>query len=156
MVIIINNIKMRIIALLIILFTLYSCKKNYSVDLINKKNNKNILRVSLKDSNKITVKDLSGNIEFYFIKKQGEFYVSDSKFSINNDSALWMSNIRNYHISKGNNRKGSDFTIKKTNNSYISSFIYWDEYTRNNIEYYYNNNYEITKIVINSDIYSVE
>ncbi|BBQ06277.1 hypothetical protein [Elizabethkingia anophelis] len=147
---------MRIIALLIILFTLYSCKKNYSVDLINKKNNKNILRVSLKDSNKITVKDLSGNIEFYFIKKQGEFYVSDSKFSINNDSALWMSNIRNYHISKGNNRKGSDFTIKKTNNSYISSFIYWDEYTRNNIEYYYNNNYEITKIVINSDIYSVE
>lgn len=147
---------MRIIALLIILFTLYSCKKNYSVDLINKKNNKNILRVSLKDSNKITVKDLSGNIEFYFIKKQGEFYVSDSKFSINNDSALWMSNIRNYHISKGNNRKGSDFTIKKTNNSYISSFIYWDEYTRNNIEYYYNNNYEITKIVINSGIYSVE
>ncbi|CAM3950583.1 hypothetical protein I6H88_12220 [Elizabethkingia bruuniana] len=147
---------MRIIALLIILFTLYSCKKNYSVDLINKKNNKNILRVSLKDSNKITVKDLSGNIEFYFIKKQGEFYVSDSKFSINNDSALWMSNIRNYRISKGNNRKGSDFTIKKTNNSYISSFIYWDEYTRNNIEYYYNNNYEITKIVINSDIYSVE
>ncbi len=147
---------MRIIALLIILFTLYSCKKNYSVDLINKKNNKNILRVSLKDSNKITVKDLSGNIEFYFIKKQGEFYVSDSKFSINNDSALWMSNIRNYHISKGNNRKGNDFTIKKTNNSYISSFIYWDEYTRNNIEYYYNNNYEITKIVINSDIYSVE
>ncbi|MYY26598.1 hypothetical protein [Elizabethkingia anophelis] len=147
---------MRIIALLIILFTLYSCKKNYSVDLINKKNNKNILRVSLKDSDKITVKDLSGNIEFYFIKKQGEFYVSDSKFSINNDSALWMSNIRNYHISKGNNRKGSDFTIKKTNNSYISSFIYWDEYTRNNIEYYYNNNYEITKIVINSDIYSVE
>lgn len=147
---------MRIIALLIILFTLYSCKKNYSVDLINKKNNKNILRVSLKDSNKITVKDLSGNIEFYFIKKQGEFYVSDSKFSINNDSALWMSNIRNYHISKGNNRKGSDFIIKKTNNSYISSFIYWDEYTRNNIEYYYNNNYEITKIVINSDIYSVE
>ena len=99
---------------------------------------------------------MSGNIEFYFIKKQGEFYVSDSKFSINNDSALWMSNIRNYHISKGNNRKGSDFTIKKTNNSYISSFIYWDEYTRNNIEYYYNNNYEITKIVINSDIYSVE
>ncbi len=147
---------MRIIALLIILFTLYSCKKNYSVGLINKKNNKNILRVSLKDSNKITVKDLSGNIEFYFIKKQEEFYVSDSKFSINNDSALWMSNIRNYHISKGNNRKGSDFTIKKTNNSYISSFIYWDEYTRNNIEYYYNNNYEITKIVINSDIYSVE
>ena len=147
---------MRIIALLIILFTLYSCKKNYSVDLINKKNNKNILRVSLKDSDKITVKDLSGNIEFYFIKKQGEFYVSDSKFPINNDSALWMSNIRNYHISKGNNRKGSDFTIKKTNNSYISSFIYWDEYTRNNIEYYYNNNYEITKIVINSDIYSVE
>ncbi|OPC58132.1 hypothetical protein BAY07_03305 [Elizabethkingia bruuniana] len=156
MVIIINNIKMRIIALLIILFTLYSCKKNYSVDLINKKNNKNILRVSLKDSDKITVKDLSGNIEFYFIKKQGEFYVSDSKFSINNDSALWLSNIRNYHISKGNNRKGSDFIIKKINNSYISSFIYWDEYTRNNIEYYYNNNYEITKIVINSDIYSVE
>ncbi|WP_131828802.1 hypothetical protein [Elizabethkingia bruuniana] len=147
---------MRIIALLIILFTLYSCKKNYSVDLINKKNNKNILRVSLKDSDKITVKDLSGNIEFYFIKKQGEFYVSDSKFSINNDSALWLSNIRNYHISKGNNRKGSDFIIKKINNSYISSFIYWDEYTRNNIEYYYNNNYEITKIVINSDIYSVE
>ncbi|AQX83814.1 hypothetical protein I6H88_12240 [Elizabethkingia bruuniana] len=147
---------MRIIALLITLFTLYSCKKNYSVDLINKKNNKNILRVSLKDSDKITVKDLSGNIEFYFIKKQGEFYVSDSKFPINNDSALWMSNIRNYHISKGNNRKGSDFTIKKTNNSYISSFIYWDEYTRNNIEYYYKNNYEITKIVINSDIYSVE
>ena len=100
---------MRIIALLIIVFTLYSCKKNYSVDLINKKNNKNILRVSLKDSDKITVKDLSGNIEFYFIKKQGEFYVSDSKFSINNDSALWLSNIRNYHISKGNNRKGSDF-----------------------------------------------
>ncbi|AMR41464.1 hypothetical protein HZP39_14540 [Elizabethkingia anophelis] len=147
---------MRIIALLIILFTLYSCKKNYSVDLINKKNNKNILRVSLKDSDKITVKDLSGNIEFYFIKKQGEFYVSDSKFSINNDSALWLSNIRNYHVSKGNNRKGSDFIIKKTNNSYISSFIYWDEYTRNNIEYYYNNNYKITKIVINSDIYSVE
>lgn len=147
---------MRIIALLIILFTLYSCKKNYSVDLINKKNNKNILRVSLKDSDKITVKDLSGNIEFYFIKKQGEFYVSDSKFSINNDSALWLSNIRNYHVSKGNNRKGSDFIIKKKNNSYISSFIYWDEYTRNNIEYYYNNNYKITKIVINSDIYSVE
>jgi len=147
---------MRIIALLIILFTLYSCKKNYSVDLINKKNNKNILRASLKDSDKITVKDLSGNIEFYFIKKQREFYVSDSKFSINNDSALWMSNIRNYHISKGNNKKGSDFIIKKINNSYISSFIYWDEYTRNNIEYYYNNNYEITKIVINSDIYSVE
>ncbi|HFK5553536.1 TPA: hypothetical protein ACGZ9Q_001589 [Elizabethkingia anophelis] len=147
---------MRIIALLIILFTLYSCKKNYSVDLINKKNNKNILRVSLKDSDKITVKDLSGNIEFYFIKKQGEFYVSDSKFSINNDSALWLSNIRNYHVSKGNNRKGSDFIIKKTNNSYISSFIYWDEYTHNNIEYYYNNNYKITKIVINSDIYSVE
>ncbi|MDV3950505.1 hypothetical protein CMT75_18480 [Elizabethkingia anophelis] len=147
---------MRIIALLIILFTLYSCKKNYSVDLINKKNNKNILRVSLKDSDKITVKDLSGNIEFYFIKKQGEFYVSDSKFSINNDSALWLSNIRNYHVSKRNNRKGSDFIIKKTNNSYISSFIYWDEYTRNNIEYYYNNNYKITKIVINSDIYSVE
>ncbi|WP_278551338.1 hypothetical protein [Elizabethkingia bruuniana] len=147
---------MRIIALLIIVFTLYSCKKNYSVDLINKKNNKNILRVSLKDSDKITVKDLSGNIEFYFIKKQGEFYVSDSKFSINNDSALWLSNIRNYHISKGNNRKGSDFIIKKINNSYISSFIYWNEYTRNNIEYYYNNNYEITKIVINSDIYSVD
>ncbi|OPC62461.1 hypothetical protein BAY13_06475 [Elizabethkingia bruuniana] len=73
MVIIINNIKMRIIALLIILFTLYSCKKNYSVDLINKKNNKNILRVSLKDSDKITVKDLSGNIEFILSRNRESF-----------------------------------------------------------------------------------
>ncbi len=97
---------------------------------------------------------MSGGIAFYFLKTGGEFYITNSSFSLHNtDNAVWLSNIRSYHISKGNQYKGSVFIIEKKGNQFITSYKSWNELTSNNIEYYYNSNYEISKIVINSNVY---
>lgn len=116
--------------------------------------------INMEDHNtKLTIATLSGNIKFYFLKKEGEFYRTDSSFSKESlENRVSLSTIKEYKLSRGNNFIGDSIVIKKEGDHYKSIFKLIDNrYTDSGdlvYEYYYDSNYKIYKIVFNSKIYT--
>ncbi|OPC58148.1 hypothetical protein DSC47_11355 [Elizabethkingia miricola] len=98
-------------------------------------------------------------MKFYFLKKEGEFYRTNSSFSKDSlEHRVSLSTIKEYKLSRGNNFIGDSIVIKKEGDQYKSIFKLIDNrYTDSGdlvYEYYYDSNYKIYKIVFNSKIYT--
>ncbi|OPC09853.1 hypothetical protein BAY01_12865 [Elizabethkingia miricola] len=137
-----------------------SCDNDYSYVLKDPNASKNGYVINMEDHNtKLTIATLSGNIKFYFLKKEGEFYRTNSSFSKDSmESRASLSTIKEYTLSRGNNFIGDSIVIKKEGDHYKSIFKLIDNrYTDSGdliYEYYYDSNYKIYKIVFNSKIYT--
>lgn len=150
------------IKFLFIVFTLLliSCNNDYSYVLKNPNASENGYVINMEDHNtKLTIATLSGNMKFYFLKKEGEFYRTNSSFSKDSmESRASLSTIKEYKLSSGNNFIGDSIVIKKEGDHYKSIFKLIDNrYTDSGdlvYEYYYDSNYKIYKIVFNSKIYT--
>ncbi|WP_407533872.1 hypothetical protein [Elizabethkingia miricola] len=150
------------IKFLFIVFTLLlmSCDNDYSYVLKDPNVSKNGYVINMEDHNtKLTIATLSGNMKFYFLKKEGEFYRTNSSFSKDSmESRASLSTIKEYKLSRGNNFIGDSIVIKKEGDHYKSIFKLIDNrYTDSGdlvYEYYYDSNYKIYKIVFNSKIYT--
>ena len=150
------------IKFLFIVFTLLlmSCDNDYSYVLKDPNASKNGYVINMEDHNtKLTIATLSGNMKFYFLKKEGEFYRTDSSFSKDSlEHRVSLSTIKEYKLSRGNNFIGDSIVIKKEGDHYKSIFKLIDNrYTDSGdlvYEYYYDSNYKIYKIVFNSKIYT--
>ncbi|WP_326517101.1 hypothetical protein [Elizabethkingia meningoseptica] len=144
----------------VFILLLISCNNDYSSTLKNTNDPENGYVVSMKDNNtKITIATLSGNLKFYFLKKEGEFYRTNSSFTKDStENRVSLSTIRSYKLLSGNNFIGDSLIIKKEGNYYKSTFKLMDNrYTDSGdliYEYYYDKNYKIQKIVFNSKIYT--
>ncbi|KUY30524.1 hypothetical protein ATB96_14935 [Elizabethkingia ursingii] len=137
-----------------------SCDNDYSYVLKNPNAPKNGYVISMEDHNtKLAIATLSGNMKFYFLKKEGEFYRTDSSFSKDSlENRVSLSTIKEYKLSRGNNFIGDSIVIKKEGDYYKSIFKLIDNrYTDSGdlvYEYYYDRNYKIYKIVLNSKVYT--
>ena len=156
--------KIKLLYCLLLIFSLSSCYKRkeigndegkIEVKLINTKNSKDAFIVTVdKTKEKMTIKDLSGNMELYFLKKNGEFYASDEHFIrdiIGKD--VWLSTKSYYNVYDGNDSKGYHFTIQKENQNFVTKFKSWHDNTSYKIDYYYDGDYRVNEIVINDYMY---
>ncbi|CDN75890.1 hypothetical protein [Elizabethkingia anophelis] len=145
---------------IVFILLLLSCNNDYNYTLKNLNDPKQGYIINMKDHNtKLTIATLSGNMKFYFLKKGGEFYRTDSSFAKDSlENRVSLSTIKEYKLSHGNNFIGDSIIIKKEGDHYKSIFKLIDNrYTDSGdlvYEYYYDSNYKIYKIVFNSKIYT--
>lgn len=96
-----------------------------------------------------------GGTEFYFLKKNEEFYSCDKSFSkdsIGND--VLLSTIKSYKNYEGSKFKRDSLVLKKTANDYTTLYKSIDYGRVLKIEYYYDKDYKISKIIFNNTIYT--
>ncbi|UKB85040.1 hypothetical protein LF887_05410 [Chryseobacterium sp. MEBOG06] len=100
-------------------------------------------------------KDGSSDTEFYFLKKDKEFYSCDKSFSSDSiGKQVLLSSIKNYESYKGNKYKGDSLIIKKNKNGDYMTLYKSISYKRIlKMEYHYDKDYKINKIIFNNTVY---
>lgn len=95
-----------------------------------------------------------GGTEFYFLKKNEEFYSCDKSFSKDSiGKDVLFSTIKDYKSYTGSKYKGDSLVIKKIANDYTTLYKSIDYGRIIKMEYYYDKNYKISKIIFNNNIY---
>lgn len=154
---------MKLVYCILSLFVVFSCSdKDYNYTLKSPQDLDNSYNIVMKNNgNELSVlslyKEKTGGTEFYFLKKDEEFYSCDKSFSKDSiGTQVLLSTIKNYENYEGDKYKGDSLIIKKNQSGYMTLYKSID-YGRNlKMIYYYDKDYKINKIVFNNKIYTIE
>ncbi|MCW3161384.1 hypothetical protein [Chryseobacterium oryctis] len=121
---------------------------SYNIVMENNGNNLSVLSL---------YKEKIGGTEFYFLKRNGEFYSCDKSFSKDSiGKDVLLSTIKNYKTYEGDKYKGDSLIIKKTQDDYITMYKSIDYGRVLKMEYHYDKDYKVNKIIFNNIVYKVK
>lgn len=148
---------MKILTLLIAILFI-SCKNDNSYDLKSNENPDNGFRISMNQKKtELSIKSLYKNsidngFNFYYTKINNEFYSTDSTYS--KSAALnkipELSSINEYNKFIGTEFEGDSMIIKNKAKKFMTRYVNFEFPVKRVFEIYYDKQYLISKIVINS------